>query len=1763
MASRVRTAAGVDLPLRDLFESPTVAGLAARMESLAGTSKAGALAPPLVPVRRDGPLPLSFAQQRLWFLDRLEPGSPFYNMPSVLWLEGTLDTDALERSLTELVRRHEVLRTTFEDAEGPVQVIHPPPRLPLAVVDLSVLPESDREREARRLAHEEVRRPFDLERGPLLRATLVRLSESRHLLVLMLHHIVSDGWSMDVMVRESAALYAAFREGLPSPLPELPVQYADYAAWQRGWLRDAALESQLSWWREHLTGAPPVLELPTDFPRPATQGFRGARHERVLPRELVDSLHALGRREGTTLFMALLAGFQVVLSRYSGQEDFVVGTDIANRNRAETEGLIGFFINQLALRARLDGNPSFRELLGRVRAATLGAYAHQDLPFEELVKVLNPERSQGHAPLFQVKLVLQNQPAAELSVPGLTLRPEAADVGTSRLDLTLSVTETPQGLECACEYRTDLFEAATIDRLVRNLGTVLEAASARPEAPLATLPLMSEAELRQVLVGWNATDRDFPRDACAHQLFEAQAARSPEAIAVRFEGQSLTYAQLDARANQLAHHLRALGVRPEVAVALCVERSLELVVAILGILKAGGAWVPMDPSYPVERLTYMLRDCAAPVLVTTEAIADELPSGGEQLVLLDAEAALISARPTSAPESLTGAGNLAYIIYTSGSTGRPKGTLLQHRGLCNTGLTAAREHGFRPDSRVLQYAAFGFDASVAEVFGALLAGATLVLAPRERLMPGTPLRTLLREESVTAVTLTPSVLAQLEPEDFPTLETLLSAGEACTPELVERWGGRVRLLNAYGPTEVTVCATLSEPMRPGARLTIGRPWANVRVYVLDAALRPVPPGVPGELCVDSVGLARGYLGQPDLTAERFIPSPFAAAPGARLYRTGDKARWLADGSLEYLGRIDQQVKLRGFRIELGEVESALLSNPSVREAVATVREDAPGDRRLVAYVVAGEGATLDVAALRQSLGQRLPEHMVPAAIAVLEKLPLTPNGKVDRKALPSLEGGPQSQTREYVAPRTPMEQQLAAMWADLLHVERVGVHDDFFELGGHSLLATQLVTRLRAVFGVELPLRELFEAPTLAAFAPRVEQATRSLAVPPLEPVSRTSPLPLSFAQQRLWFLDQLLPGDTQYNLPAALRLQGPLDVTALERTFEALLLRHETLRTTFEATPEGPVQVIAPQATQPLTRVELSALPDEHREAEALRVAQEEALRPFDLGTGPLMRATLLRLGAEEHVLLVTLHHIVSDAWSVGVLIREVGAMYGAFARGSLPQLAPLPIQYADYAVWQRGGLQGDALESQLSYWRKQLSGASRALELPTDRPRPAVQTNHGATQYSRLPRELTEALEALGQREGATPFMVLLAAWQLVLSRYSGQDDLCVGSPIAGRTRAETEGLIGFFVNTLVLRTRLGGASTFRELLGRVREVALGAYAHQDVPFEKLVEELKPERDLSRSPLFQVMLSLQNTPEQELRLPGLTARPFGKPSDTARFDLLLNFDQEPDGLLASLSYNTDLFDADTAARMLGHLQALLRGVVERPEQPLASLSLLSDTERQRVLVDWNATTRDYDAACIHQQFEAQATRTPDAPALTSGDERLTYRQLQERVLRLSRRLQALGVRPDAPVGLCVQRSPDMVVGMLAILHAGGAYLPLDPSYPAERLAYMLQDSGASVLVTQRHLTGLLPADNVQVVRVDEARDEDPAIAAGSTSARNLAYVIYTSGSTGRPKGVMVPHGTAANFFGAMDSLLGTSTPGTWLAVTSISFDISVLELL
>ncbi|PTL74939.1 non-ribosomal peptide synthetase, partial [Vitiosangium sp. GDMCC 1.1324] len=1095
LVAQVREVLGLELPLRSLFEATTAARLAERLDALKTQSQGSSSAPPLRPAPRDSALPLSFAQQRLWFLDQWQPHSSFYNIPSALRLQGALDVDALRRSFDELLRRHESFRTTFRDSpQGPVQHIHPDVTLPFSPVDLRALPAEEREREAHRLAQAEAQRPFELAHGPLLRVTLLQLADNDHVLVVVMHHIISDGGSIEVLLRELTALYDAFLRNAPSPLPPLPVQYADFAVWQRSWLQGEALEAQLGWWRQQLEGAPHALDLPTDRPRPALQTFNGALLTRVLPRALSESLRSFHRREGVTPFVTVLAATQALLHRYSGQDDFTVGSPVSGRTHAGMEGLIGFFVNTLVLRARFGPRTTFRELLAQARESTLGALAHQDVPFEKLVEVLQPQRDLSRPPLFQVMVAYQQDLPVDRALSGLSLRPLPVDGQGSKFDLTLSLTDTAEGLKASFEYNTDLYDEATMARMAEHLATLLEGAISRPDQPIASLPLVTQEERHRVLVEWNDSHVDFPRGVLAHQLFESQVADSPDAPAVSTGDATLSFRELDARANQLAWHLRSLGVGPEIRVGLCVERSFDFVVGMLGVLKAGGAWVPLDPTYPADRLAFMLKDSAASVLLTHEALRATLPSSSARVVCLDSEWSEIARESRPLPASSATPDNLAYIIYTSGSTGRPKGTLLTHRGLCNTALAAVREHAFRPDTRVLQFASIGFDASVCEVFASLLAGSCLHLASREQLMPGAPLHALLRERFISAVTLTPSVLAQLDPEGLEGLETIISAGEACPPETAARWSSGRRFLNAYGPTEVTVCASIEssvDPLQP----TIGKPFPNARVYVLDARTQPLPVGLPGELYVGGPGVARGYLGRPDLTAERFVPDPFSSEPGARLYRTGDRVRWLSSGSLEFLGRLDEQVKLRGFRIEPGEIASVLREHPSVQDALALVREDTPGAQRLVGYVVMREGEP-DSGALRTFLRERLPEHMVPTAFVPLAALPLSAHGKVDRRALPAPGEEHVGSGQPYVEPRGELEHTLATIWCEVLGLQRVGRTERFFDVGGNSMSIIRVQARVEAALGQRVSLPELFQNPTIGGLA---EHLSRRDAGPKLE----------------------------------------------------------------------------------------------------------------------------------------------------------------------------------------------------------------------------------------------------------------------------------------------------------------------------------------------------------------------------------------------------------------------------------------------------------------------------------------------------------------------------------------------------------------------------------------------------------------------------------------------------------------------------------------
>lgn len=1281
-------------------------------------------------------------------------------------------------------------------------------------------------------------------------------------------------------------------------------------------------------------------------------------------------------------------------------------------------------------------------------------------------------------------------------------------------------------------------------------------------------------------------------DGCIHQLFEAQVRCSPTAPAVIHHDQHLSYAALNQRANRLAHQLRRLGVGPDVLVALCVERSLDMAVGVLGILKAGGAYVPLDPLYPRERLAAMLDDAHPPVFVTQERLVPNLPPHRAQVLCLDTPSL---PEPDTTPDSGVAPHNLAYVIYTSGSTGIPNGVLIEHRGVVNHSRCMVRQCGLQPSDRYLQFASISFDVSAEELFPTWHAGATVVLRDDTILTSFSHFTHFLNQHCLTIVDLPTSFwhawVAELERGSLslaPSLRLVIVGGEKALVERYATWrrmvGNRVRWINTYGPTETTIVSTLYEPddtffnnLPASGTVPIGYPIENMQTFVLDTHLAPTPAGEPGELYLGGVGVARGYLNRPDLTAQRFLPNPWGSNPNARIYKTGDLVRRLPDGNLDFLGRVDQQVKIRGFRVEPGEIETVLNRHPLVREAAVTAQDDTTGSARLVAYVVPHDSQqhSLTPAELRQFVRGKVPDYMLPSAYMVLERMPITPNDKIDYRALPRPTTADLGLDETFVAPRTPVEEMIAGLWSDVLGIERVGAEDSFVNLGGHSLHATQVVSRLRDAFQVDIPLRTMFETVTPASLAAQIESLLQnnqhqpepeSLALVPL-PRDGSVPLPLSFAQQRLWFLEHLEADNLTYTFPAALHLSGPLNIQALRHSLHTIGQRHEILRTTFETHMGQPVCVLAPTVELPLVVTDLRHLHPSQRERELDRLLDQQIQQPYDLSQGPFLRTNLYWLDHERWLLLFTVHDIIADGWSFNVLYRELTDLYAAYAAGNTPTLPPLPVQYADVAHWQRQRLQGSFLDTQLAYWKNQLAGIPDLLYLPTDRPRPPVESNRGAAQYQSFPPALTDALKALSRHEGVTLFMTMLAAFATLLSRYSGQNDILVGSPIANRTRSEMEHLIGFFVNTLVFRVDTEGSPTFRDLLRRVRIMALDAYAHQDMPFENLVEVLHPERNLSYHPIFQVMFGLDHVQVHVPEFPGVQVSPLPPRRVTAMFDMSVLFEETPDGVSGTWEYATDLFDDATIDRMQQHYEQLLWSAAANPNTPIDALPMMSGDERERVLVEWNQTAADYPrTVCIHELFEAQAELHPQDVALISGNRQVCAADVNRRANQIARLLQRMGVAPEMPVGICMERSPELVIGLLAILKAGGAYVPLDPNYPAGRLAFMMQDAHISLLLTQRHLIQRLPTHTAHVLCLDDEngawQDEPDDNLPRTTTPESVAYIIYTSGSTGTPKGVQGLHRASINRFAWMWKTYPFQADDICCQKTSLSFVDSVWEI-
>ncbi|MDY7092407.1 MAG: amino acid adenylation domain-containing protein [Acidobacteriota bacterium] len=1671
----------------------------------------------------------------------------------------------------------------------------------------------------------------------------MRLGHRDHALVLVVHHIVSDGWSQGILFEELGQLYGALTDALTGALPgayngpgdpagepilpPLPVQYADYVLWQRRRLEGDRRSRQLEFWRRRLEPVPWTLELPTDRPRPAVESHRGAALPVRLPAALVPRLERLARDHDGTLFMVLLAAFGALLSRLAGQDALLVGTPVAGRPRPELEGIVGLFANTLALPVNLaseaEAELTGAALLARMRAAVLAAFEHQEFPFEGLVAELNPERTRDRHPLFQVMLTLQNLPPRHQSAGDLELEALEAATGATRVDLTLELTQQDSEVFGVLEYAADLFDATTVNRWWGHLERLLGELCRHPGAPLAELEVLSPTQRRQLLGEWGDGGLETRLETqLVPWLWRRLSDEAHGAGVTGPDGELWSGPDLLRRAEVLAARLVNLGAGPERGVGLFLHRSPALVPALLGVLRSGSYYVPLDPAFPPERLRFMAQDAGLAVLLVDgegdDAAVLDLPAEVPRLVL-DPQGGCTSTDASGAPgelpplENLDGA-SLAYVLYTSGSTGRPKGVEVPRGALAAFLAAMAQEPGLESSDVLVAVTTLSFDIAGLELFLPLVCGSRLVVASRRQGATGEALAELLEESGATALQATPATWRLLLEVEGWTLRKILSGGEALPRDLAAALAARLSkglktglersspaegsgpgLWNLYGPTETTVWSArrrlASNPSNLDQTVTVGGPIEGTRLYVLDRGFRPVLPGAPGELFVGGAGVTRGYRSRPARTAGAFVPDPLGEEPGGRLYRTGDRVRWRADGRLEFHGRWDAQVKVRGYRIELGEVEAALEAHRSVAQAAVKVVDGADAGARLAAFLVPADSEeTLEEAALRRDLGERLPAYMVPSSFTVLEELPLTANRKVDRRRLPE-PGGAGLARAPHLPPRTPDEEAVAAIWSQVLDRDEVGALDDFFLLGGHSLLATRVVARLRESLGVELPVATLFDASTVEALALRVAEARDEaregggaggeeevpLTVVPAEERRR---LPLSFSQLRQWFLDQLEPGTPAYNLPTAVALVGDLDEAALERALQALVQRHEILRTRFVAASPEPVQVVEEDFELPLHRFDLRPLPPAEREEAFRQRAEEESAHSFRLDELPLLRAALVRMEEQEWRLLLTVHHMVTDGWSFGILLREVAELYGAIVEAQNPAAAlpPLPLQYGDYASWQRRRLQGERLEAELDFWRRSLAdGGSPPLALPTDHPRPAMQSFRGDQIPFVVEGPLRRRLEELARRHAGSLHMVLTATLEALFYRYTGQTDLTVGTFVAGRTRPELEGLIGFFVNTLALRTRFAPDAPFEELLTGVRSTTLGAYNHQQIPFEKLLEEVQPERDMSRTPLFQVMLVLQNVPvSKSLEVPGVELRTaeaghLGR----ANFDLTFWIFETVDGLRGQLEYNRDLFEPASVERFLAHYQALLTAVAEEPGARLSRLPLVAEAERRQLLEEWNRplVPREPEAASgtVVEAWFRRVQEAPSLPALREGSRRLTYGELATAVQRLAARLADAGAGPETVVALSFPRGVEQMVAVLATLAVGAAYAPLDPALPPRRLEAMVEDSGARLLLIGAAQEPPLAADFLEErgLAVLAVGDEDSREVPMERDWRpvapdpqSLAYIIFTSGSTGRPKPVGISHGALANHTADAVATYGVGAQDRLLQFASLSFDASAEEI-
>ena len=1764
----------------------------------------------LRPVKQPKYLPGEYqtspAQQRMLFMENLacdEQGSQsYYNLPMAWQITGALNQGALTDAFYWLVNQHDVLRTSYrfkageyvQWLDGDITTSHTSHVSPeqLIITNHDISGEPDPQVVLKQLLADEANHRFDLINQWPIKLAVIKLAGDRVVVSINIHHIAVDGWSARHIIGDISRAYQAFdRHSTVQTTTQTTVQttmqtdpslqYIDYVAWQQRWLQSEHCQQAKAYWLKQLQGLPQLHSLPTDFSRPDVRSVAGGHYQHKLPNRLVEQLHQLAGTFNTSAFVIVQSVFAALLNRYSRQNDIVFGTAAANREPVEFADTVGLFVNTLVLRYQVDGEQSLTDWVGQAKIVNSAAKIHQQYPFDLLVEALQPERHPGFNPLVQIMLVMQDGTADQLPLEGLQVTRINQHQPVAKLDLTLDITFDEGTVLCDWEYASTLFSPQSIGRLASHFVNLMQAAFASPHKPLQQLTMQNPVQLHQMLVEWNDTRVDYPAQLSIHQLFEQQVKQTPEAVALSCDGQTLSYQALDKQANQLAVYLQTQGVGVEVPVGLCLERSIEMMVALLAILKAGGVYVPLDANYPPARLAYIIDDAQMKHLISRkEMFAPEVSLDSINLICPEGFASFSDNHLVS-----VGGDNLAYIIYTSGSTGQPKGVMVEHHSLVNAIVDFMPRYGLDNNSRMLQFVSPSFDVSLSEIFMTLCAGGCLVLVDKEALLPGEHLAQTLRDEGITHVISSASALSQVTADNFPALKTLIVGGEVSSAQMLANWTPLCDYFLAYGPTEATIISTTRQ-VQPGVpNRSIGYPLANTRCYVLDDGLQPVPVGVSGELYIAGAGVARGYLNREALTAERFIDITLPGGQKERVYQTGDLVRWLVDGQtaqLEFLGRVDSQVKVRGFRIEPGEIESILLAHTAVSHAIVLAK-----DEQLNTYIVSEDSLQQErlIDQLRQAISQCLPDYMLPGAFVFLPELPLTANGKVDIRALPDPDMTLQQVA--YIQPTTDTQKVLCDIWQQVLGVKQVGITDNFFKLGGHSLSATRMMTQVAEQLGISVPLKTLFSHQTIVALAAQLTNLAPGLARPPLTTVSRdiagasnddAGELLTSFAQQRLWLLDKIDGTSVHYNMPAALTLSGELNIAALQQAFSTIVARHESLRTVFTPRADGqPMQRILPALPVDIALTDLSV--SLNQASELAKASQQHAEHRFDLAADIMLHLALIKLGNSEHVLLFNLHHIASDGWSMGLLINEFSLLYRAYVQGESNPLPALTVQYADYAHWQRNWLQGDVLAQHLSYWQQQLAGLPTVHQLPLDKPRPALQTFNGATVYSQLDITTTGQLQQLTNSAGASLFMGLQAAFAVLLARYSNQSDIVMGSPVANREQAEVAGLIGFFVNTLVLRSDLSGDPSFADLLNQSKQMLLGAYDHQQVPFEPLVDALQPQRSLSHTPLFQVMLSLQNNQTATLELPGLAVTVADKLSKVAKFDLSLDIQPVEQGLTLCWEYNTDLFNPQTIEQMAEHFSQLVQTFVRAPDSNVLSVSMLNDNEQQ-LLEQWGratpvpesiSTLAQTDNLYLHQAFERQAQQNPQAIAVVMTGQQLSYGELNRQANQLAHYLLEQPLKPNALVGICIERSPQMLVAIMAVLKAGMAYVPVDPAYPQARQQHMIEDAGLTVLLTQDSLLAQLPLQQQTALCLDPSLFEsqfghcsvdDPLPVQLGLAPDHLAYVIYTSGSTGLPKGVMVSHrAIAVHNQGVIKRLLMTSDDRVF-QFASMSFDVFVEQV-